>query len=285
LYAIKNLKNLLIISLLCFVISCTNEQKKNELDASNNNMALNKASLDSTAQSDFNISKETPQNVDNNQEKEPKKVDYHWPDSMKLRAIAIEHILKVFDKKNINEQMMFFIKNIAETFRPIGWSKDGKFAFIVDGIGDGCGCPYMKLKIIDALSSDILFKIREIDDGPAGGAEYYWDNSFSEINKQLSKYKIIQSTNFELITNTQNVSLEMLKTHRVEKYINDDYVEAEFTKGSTGVLKDPYGNALVSVDYYFWYWAARGEGGTEFDVTGINNLDETKQKSVQHNLN
>ena len=270
-YAIKIMKSLFPLILISLIIGCANEQKKNELEASNNNMALKNSSLDSTAQSDLNLSKEIPKNLDKIREKEPKKVDYHWPDSMKLRSIAIERILKVFDKKNINEQMMRFIMNSFETFRPIGWSKDGKFAFIVDGIGDGCGCPYMNFKIIDALSGDVLFKIREIDDGPAGGAEYYWDNRFSDINKQLSKYKIIQSTNFELITNTQNVSLEMLKIHSIEKYFNDnDGVIDEFTKGSTGVLKAPYGNALVSVDYYFWYWAARGEGGTEFDVTGIN---------------
>ena len=85
-------------------------------------MALKNTSLDSTAQSNLDLSKETPKNLDKNREKEPKKVDYHWPDSMKLRSIAIERILKVFDKKNINDVKQFLSK------KKISFAVLGKFS-------------------------------------------------------------------------------------------------------------------------------------------------------------
>ena len=66
LYAIKIMKSLFPLILISLIIVCANEQKKNELEASNNNMALKNSSLDSTAQSDLNLSKEIPKNLDKN---------------------------------------------------------------------------------------------------------------------------------------------------------------------------------------------------------------------------
>ena len=66
LYAIKIMKSLFPLILISLIIGCANEQKKNELEASNNNMALKISSLDSTAQYDLNLSKEIPKNLDKN---------------------------------------------------------------------------------------------------------------------------------------------------------------------------------------------------------------------------
>jgi hypothetical protein len=47
---------------------------------------------------------------------------------------------------------------LREKFYPIGWSKDGKFAFLVEPPDEACGCYFAHLVIQDLLTDKILWE-------------------------------------------------------------------------------------------------------------------------------
>lgn len=141
-----------------------------------------------------------------------------------------------------------------ETFRPIGWSKDGKFAFIINGIGE---VEYVTLAIINSKINKIIYEIN----GGDVSLNQIWHYNYGTIEKVLTDYKIIQQYDFQL--EIKSLSQIKLKDHPEEK--NGFAV----LKGTIGILQNPFESNAVTVDYYFWHDAGRGEGGTEFDVTGI----------------
>ena len=142
-----------------------------------------------------------------------------------------------------------------ETFRPIGWSKDGKFAFIINGAGE---VEYLKLIIVNSKTNKIICKIKEVD----YELNNFWNNNYGKIEKVLTENKIIQQYDFQL--DIESPPQIKLKDHPVEKRT------LKVLKGSIGILQNPFESNAVTIDYYFWHEGARGEGGTEFDVTGIN---------------
>ena len=46
----------------------------------------------------------------------------------------------------------------VETFYPVGWSKDGKFAYYVEPVDEACGCYFGKLVIIDLKNDAIVWQ-------------------------------------------------------------------------------------------------------------------------------
>jgi hypothetical protein len=55
---------------------------------------------------------------------------------------------------------------VPETFFPIGWSKDGKFAYYFEPVDEACGCYYAGLIIQDMRNDKVLweFKYNQDDD-------------------------------------------------------------------------------------------------------------------------
>ena len=77
------------------------------------------------------------------------------------------------------------------------------------------------------------------------------------------QYNIIKQDQFDLQTDHHN--LPPFNVQRTRAYKDDSVASLE---GTVGYFKNPYGNFVVIISYYFFHYGARGEGGTEYSVTG-----------------
>jgi hypothetical protein len=57
----------------------------------------------------------------------------------------------------------------VENFYPVGWSKDGKFAYYVEPVDEACGCYFGKLVIIDLKNDAVVWQFDYTSDDPAEG--------------------------------------------------------------------------------------------------------------------
>jgi hypothetical protein len=88
---------------------------------------------------------------------------------------------------------------IREKFYPIGWSKDGKFAYYVEPPDQACGCYFAKLVIQDLRTDKILWERRyNSQDKPEDTLEKYWAKNQKEFSRQLAQYGIEAQKQFSL---------------------------------------------------------------------------------------
>ena len=57
----------------------------------------------------------------------------------------------------------------VENFYPIGWSKDGKFAYYLEPVDEACGCYFGKLLIVDLKNDAIVWKFDYTSEDDAEG--------------------------------------------------------------------------------------------------------------------
>ena len=250
------MRYLLFIVALINLTSCNNEDEKQEhkeqIKIPNLNSIKETDSTDKTLET---------------------KINYQFPKELKdLKTITTQLIIDNFLETNqkTDRPWIDLIDYNHESFRPIGWSKDGKFAFLINGIGEGTGCPYFALKIIALNVNKKIWDLSVIVGDSCENEESIWNQHRSEIEKNLRANQIIQHNNFEFVKDLEKLPKISLKTHWIEtKMNNDDAYEHPFSKGSAGFLKSPYSTSSITIDYYFWYDAGRGEAAVEYDITGV----------------
>jgi hypothetical protein len=76
---------------------------------------------------------------------------YDQPRAVKLDAV----IRKTFPAYYGREE---WSRLYTEGFYPIGWSRDGKFAYYLEPVDEACGCYYAELVIQDLRTDEILWK-------------------------------------------------------------------------------------------------------------------------------
>ncbi|MDG1841205.1 MAG: hypothetical protein P8I93_02535 [Crocinitomicaceae bacterium] len=151
-----------------------------------------------------------------------------------------------------------------ESFHPIGWSKTGVFAFLNTGVGDGCGCPYIRIKIINPNNNKAIWEHMIIDGDD--DLEQLWSENYKIINEKLSKFDIEQDSIFEF-SKSLSIPKNSLKLHRIEEEVEEEATSYELQeKGSVGIIKNPFKKAMAVINYYYWGNEARGESTIEYDV-------------------
>ena len=83
-------------------------------------------------------------------------------------------------------------KVLRDVLKPVGWSKDGKFAYVVEYADEACGCYCMSLNIIDAKKNKQLWTTEYNDQGEKKDLSFYWSNKYDSVKMMLNKYGIIQ---------------------------------------------------------------------------------------------
>ena len=88
---------------------------------------------------------------------------------------------------------------LREHFFPIGWSKDGKFAFYTEPPDEACGCYFGSLYIADLRTDKILWS-REYssEEGKADTLGKYWRQNQKQFSAMLAQYKIVPQKKFGL---------------------------------------------------------------------------------------
>ena len=93
---------------------------------------------------------------------------------------------------------------ITENFFPVGWSKDGKFAYYTEPGDEACGCYFGQLIILDAVNDKELwsFKYDGLDhqDKPKYRAiTDLWRKNRKLFSDKLNQYGIIPQGRFNLL--------------------------------------------------------------------------------------
>lgn len=75
---------------------------------------------------------------------------YNKPGELKLER-SIKKRFRSYYRQRPGEQLM------PETFYPVGWSRDGKFAYYLEPVDEACDCYFAKLFILDLKTDRVLW--------------------------------------------------------------------------------------------------------------------------------
>lgn len=101
------------------------------------------------------------------------------------------------EETNENPRLM------KEYFYPIGWSKDGKFAYYLEPPDEACGCYFGEINIVDLKTDKVLWTKRyEGEMDKPEDLKSFWKKSRKMISQKLNQYKIQAGKNFTLLGGT-----------------------------------------------------------------------------------
>lgn len=119
---------------------------------------------------------------------------------------------------------------IIENFFPIGWSKDGKFAYYIEPGDEACGCYFAKLFITDLVNDKVLWSFEydgqeEVDpDKPKYRAiADLWRKNRKAFSEKLNQYGIIPQRPFALLSFPINHAGDQLRTNlKIEEETDEE---------------------------------------------------------------
>jgi hypothetical protein len=117
-----------------------------------------------------------------------------------LRAVrSLRRIFPEYYGRSFAQEVL-----ITENFFPVGWSKDGKFAYYTEPGDEACGCYFGQLIILDTVSDKELwsFKYDGLDhqDKPKYRAiTDLWRKNRKLFSDKLNQYGIIPQARFGLL--------------------------------------------------------------------------------------
>ena len=92
---------------------------------------------------------------------------------------------------------------ITGAFYPIGWSKDGKFAYLFEPPDEDCGCYFAEVVIQDLKTDKILWKERyssaQAENPLAENRETLWKKNGSTYSAKFREHGIEQFNDFKLL--------------------------------------------------------------------------------------
>jgi hypothetical protein len=99
-------------------------------------------------------------------------------------------------------------------FYPIGWSRDGKFAYDIEPVDEECGCYFAELVIQDLKNDKILFHFKNDPDARVDkeGAPLpddlrkLWKRNQRTFAAKLRQYGIVQTARFSLLPSTFTIA-------------------------------------------------------------------------------
>lgn len=100
---------------------------------------------------------------------------------------------------------------LVEKFHPIGWSKDGKFAYLLEPADEACGCYFAKVVIQDLRSDKILWQYDyEGDSEKTESINTFWRAHAKMISEKLSAHDIVAVRRFAFSGTRINFSGDLL---------------------------------------------------------------------------
>lgn len=143
---------------------------------------------------------------------------------------------------------------IAEKFFPIGWSRDGKFAYYVEPVDEACGCYFAALVIQDLRTDKILWEFKynqgkETDDEgnmpPEDSIEKLWAKNQKLFSQKLKENGIQATSGLKLLGN-KFANGGRSYTASVEKvFANDDDGTPRIKKVSTFLSSSKLGKKNI----------------------------------------
>lgn len=125
---------------------------------------------------------------------------------------------------------------IVEKFYPIGWSRNGRFAYLVEPADEACGCYFAKVVLQDLRSGKKLWSYSYVGkEGRKESIETFWKANKRIFSQKLKKYGIIAKREFVLSEGNVNWKSDVL-TVRL-KVVEDPASVDDFNKVNSIVLE------------------------------------------------
>ena len=86
---------------------------------------------------------------------------------------------------------------IYDKIYPIGWSKDGKFAYITEPADEGSGFYWFEIVILDIVNNTINWSWKP-KNSEEGNLKSSWKENYEMFAQHLNEAEIVQTKNFEL---------------------------------------------------------------------------------------
>ncbi|HEX8847486.1 MAG TPA: hypothetical protein VF791_22780 [Pyrinomonadaceae bacterium] len=139
---------------------------------------------------------------------------YAQPARVRLEGLIRRRFPSFYGKAFPQEQL------IIEEFYPIGWSKDGKFAYYTEPGDEACGCYFAHLVIIDLVSDKVMWSFdydsSEAEDAgrkkPPVTIRALWRENQKLFSGKLRQYNIQPGVRFSVLRFPANHKGDQLRT-------------------------------------------------------------------------
>jgi len=87
---------------------------------------------------------------------------------------------------------------LVDEFYPIGWSKDGKFAYLVEPADEATGFYFFEIVVKDMNTNNIIWSWKPAEENEDGSLRKVWETNYTLFKDKLNYYKIKQSERIAL---------------------------------------------------------------------------------------
>ena len=112
-------------------------------------------------------------------------------------AFPVPEILNYSLDFNDNEPA----SQLSDVFRPIGWSKNGRFAYVVEPADEACGCYFFTIIIQDLITDKVLWKWDYNSGGESSNnaqdINSLWKQKSAEFTRKLNSFQITPIPNMK----------------------------------------------------------------------------------------
>jgi hypothetical protein len=141
---------------------------------------------------------------------------------------------------------------LTALFYPIGWSKDGKFAYLVEPPDEACGCYYSEVVIQDLKNDKILWRERydtsDEESPETGDRNSLWAKKGKEYSAKFRRYGIVPLTTFTLTHPSIESGGDVL-TPKIDAKIKTDGFTVDGIV-TIRMISRKYGSKMIRRDVY-----------------------------------
>jgi len=135
---------------------------------------------------------------------------------------------------------------LYDKFYPIGWSKDGKLAYIIEPADEASGLYWFEIVVKDIVNNKVLWSWKPAETDK-GNLQSTWKDNYELFKKHLSEAEIIQQNNFELKSSKTSYKGNDYELILDAKNMNDpDYGIEVIKETSLSITSKELGNKLVA---------------------------------------
>ncbi|MCQ2974462.1 MAG: hypothetical protein MJ211_06580 [Bacteroidales bacterium] len=181
------IKQLSIALLLIAITSCSSETKNNSSE-NNQSGSQSNEQVTENSQKDEELKLAEQKTEEQKQQNEDPTQD----------PVPLEEISQNY---SIPTELKYCVQNdeyLFDKFYPIGWSKDGHFAYIKEPADEAAGLYFFEFVIQNMISDKIVYSWKPEDDPDEGSVKQMWKDYEMLFVEKLNKYGIIQQKNIKL---------------------------------------------------------------------------------------
>ena len=162
---------------------------------------------------------------------------------------------------------------LKDKFFPIGWSRDGKFAYVVEPADEACGCYFFNIVVQNMVTDKISWKWEYNGDDNSMNLDKIWQANIKMFSDSLNFYRIQSQSfpslkklpvkinnelyDFALANDTRldpDFNIAMIRSVTVTLKVNGkpkkvifktDYESHVLSNAIKGYLKSPYENRVA----------------------------------------